>query len=62
MINLTVSVVDHEVTQENFCNYIIRVVCPGHNISFVIKDRYSSLREFAETVKKIIGSDAVGII
>ena len=61
LINLTVTVANHEVTQENYCNYIIKVVCPGHLVSFEIKDRYSSLREFTQAVITIIGSDAKGI-
>ena len=47
--------VKHEVTQQNFCTYTIRVVGP-RGISFHIRDRYSSIREFQSMVKRSIGS------
>lgn len=50
-VTLKVTVVNYEVTRDNFCNYTIKVVGP-RDISFHIKDRYSSLREFQAMVKR----------
>ncbi len=49
------TVVNFEVTRDNYANYTIKVVGP-RDISFHIKDRYSSLREFQAMVKRQIGS------
>ena len=54
-VDFKVTVVQHEVTREGHANYIIKVVGP-RDISFHLKDRYSSLREFQSMVKRQIGS------
>ena len=52
------TVVNFEVTSDNFVNYIIKVVGSG-DITFHIKDRYSSIRNFQEMVKRNIVSPVV---
>ena len=47
--------VKFEVTAQGYAIYTIKVVGP-RDISFHIKDRYSSLREFQAMVKRTIGS------
>ena len=47
--------VKHEVTRDGFAQYIIKVIGP-RDISFHLRDRYSSLREFQSMVKRQIGS------
>ena len=54
-VEFKVTVVKHEVTRDNFANFIIKVVGPK-DISFHLKDRYSSIREFQSMVKRQIGS------
>ena len=54
-VDFNVSVVKHQVTREGHAEYIIKVIGP-RDISFHLKDRYSSIREFQSMVKKQIGS------
>ena len=54
-VDFSVSVVKHTVERDGFANYIIKVVAP-RDISFHLKDRYSSMREFQSMVKRQIGS------
>ena len=54
-VDFKVTVVKHELTEEGFANYVIYVVGPK-DISFHLKDRYSSIREFQSMVKRQIGS------
>ena len=44
-VDFNVSVVKHQVTREGHAEYIIKVIGP-RDISFHLKDRYSSIREF----------------
>ena len=44
-VDFKVQVVNYEVTRENFAVYVIKVIGP-QDISFHLKDRYSSMREF----------------
>lgn len=44
-VDFKVTVVKHELSPEGFANYVIYVVGPK-DISFHLKDRYSSIREF----------------
>lgn len=53
-VDFKVTVVKHEVT-DGYAVYIIKVVGP-RDISFHLKDRYSSIREFQAMVKRQIGS------
>jgi len=53
-VDFSVAVVKHELST-NICTYTIKVVGP-RSISFHIRDRYSSLREFQSMVKRSIGS------
>ena len=50
-VDFNVSVVKHQVTREGHAEYIIKVIGP-RDISFHLKDRYSSIREFQSMVKK----------
>ena len=44
-VDFKVTVVKYEITADNFAVYTIKVVGP-RDISFHLKDRYSSIREF----------------
>lgn len=50
-VDFKVTVVKHEVSNDGFAVYIIKVVGP-RDISFHLKDRYSSIREFQAMVKR----------
>jgi len=54
-VDFKVTVVSHEVNEENYAVYVILVVGP-RDISFHLRDRYSSIREFQAMVKRQIGS------
>ena len=49
------TVVKYEISPENYAVYIIKVVGP-RDISFHVRDRYKSLRDFQAMVKRKIGS------
>ena len=44
-VDFKVQVVNYEVTREGFAVYVIKVIGP-QDISFHLKDRYSSMRDF----------------
>ena len=54
-VDYKVSIVGHEVVDNQFTIYNIKVLGP-RDIVFHIKDRYSSLREFQILIKKNIES------
>jgi len=54
-VDYKVTVVKYELTPQNYAQYTIKIVCP-RDISFLIRDRYSSLREFQQMVKRHIGN------
>ena len=55
-VDFRVTVVSHElVPNENYAIYVIKVLGP-RDITFHLKDRYSSIREFQAMVKRQIGS------
>ena len=45
------TVVKYEITRDNYALYTIKIVCP-RDISFHLKDRYSSIRDFQSMVKR----------
>ena len=55
-VDFNVSVVKHTVERDGFANYVVKVVVQPREISFHLKDRYSSMREFQSMVKRQIGS------
>ena len=44
-VDFKVTIIDHDVVDNQYVSYYIKVVGPKE-ISFHIKDRYSSIREF----------------
>ena len=44
-VDFKVQVVNYEVTRDGYAVYVIKVVGP-QDISFHLKDRYSSMRDF----------------
>ena len=54
-IDFKISIVKHDVVDNAYAVYLIKVVGPK-DISFHIRDRYSSIREFQSMVKKNIES------
>ena len=50
-IDLTISDVQYQITQEGHVDYIFQVNGP-RSISFQIKDRYNSILDFKNAVKK----------
>ena len=54
-IDFKISIVKHDVVDNAYAVYLIKVVGPK-DIAFHIRDRYSSIREFQSMVKKNIES------
>ena len=54
-VSYKATVVKYEITRQGHAEYIIKVVGPS-DISFHLRDRYSSLREFQSMIKRNIGS------
>ena len=50
-VDFKAQVVKYEISPQNFAVYILKIVGP-RDISFHLKDRYSSLREFQAMVKR----------
>ena len=48
-----VTAASYDLTEDGVANYVLHVVGPK-DISFTLKDRYSSIREFQSIVKKYI--------